>query len=110
MNWYVSLLREPVTYWPPPSRDGTGGYIWGASTDEQGKWEDGESLIYSDDGSYTVSSTKVWIGSQLEEGGYLFNGASIAAEPPFGSKQIISISRINSLVGNGVVYYKAFLR
>jgi len=110
MDWYVNLLREQVTYWTPPTRDGYGGYTWGSSTALLGKWEDGESLIYAIDGSYTVSSTKVWIGIKLEEGGYLFNGASVASEPPAGAKQIMSMDSIVSLAGSGVVYYKVFLR
>jgi hypothetical protein len=110
MDWYVSLLREDVTYWNPPTRDGYGGYTWGSPTALKGKWEDGESLIYAADGSYTVASTNVWVGVPLEEGGYLFNGSTVVSEPPEGAKQVMSMDSINSLAGSGVVYYKAFLR
>ena len=110
MDWYVGLLREQVTYWNPPTRDGYGGYTWAAPTALQGKWEDGETLMYSADGSHTVASTKVWVGVQLEEGGYLFNGSTVDPEPPGAAKQIISMDRINSLAGSGVVYYKVLLK
>ena len=110
MSWYTSLLREDVTFWLPPVRDGEGGYTWSPPTQLKGRWEDAESLIYAQDGSYTVSSATVWVGTSIAEGSYLYRGIYNETQPPDEAKQVMTVDVMNSLPLGDVGYYKVYLR
>jgi len=109
MSWYSELLRETATYWTPPLRDGSGGYIWSAPFTMLSKWEAVSNLVYASDGSHIVSGTVVYLSSVIEPGGYLYEGSALLS-PPDEARQIISIDTVKSLREQTIICYKAFLR
>lgn len=128
MSWYSKNLTASSVYWPPPVRDGIGGYTWSAPETVASRWQYTTSLVYSateGSGSEIVQDIYVWLIDSLEVGGYLYEadklelggGASISeikgivsVEVHEDALQIISIKKIYSLSNSSIIYYRASVR
>ncbi len=70
-----------ITYWGSPNNDGFGGKAFADPVQIEAKWEQFTEQMYDDKGLMFVSRAKVWVGVDLDIGGYLYNGVSIVEDP-----------------------------
>ena len=102
------MYNQTATYWPRGSPDGYGGWVYAAPQLLNVRWEDKVEQIVSPTGEVVTSSAKVWVTSQLELGGYLFYGQSVAVDPESLTSppayKIIKVVSIPSVMGDKFEY------
>ncbi len=98
----TNLHQQTAVYWSTPSPDGTGGYTFATPVEIPCKWEDVQKKFIDADGDEVVSSSAVYLGQDVEIGGWLFLGdlddiSSADEDSPgavSGAKEIRSFSKI----------------
>lgn len=73
--------KQSVTYWAPSTRDSFGGLSFVTPTTFKGRWEEHSEMVVGPQGDDVLSKAKVFVPSVVEEGGYLYLGTSVTADP-----------------------------
>lgn len=76
-----SMMNQTATYWAPSTADGFGGRIYEAPINFKCRWEDDVQFIIGPNGEKILSKARVFTQQVLVQGGYLFRGISVAADP-----------------------------
>ena len=99
MSYITRNLKATITYWSPGTPDGTGGVSFGAPSSIKARWEDRTTLFIDVAGEDKVSNARVYVNTDVENKGYLFDGESTAASPltVTGSRQIEDFRKIPNL-------------
>jgi len=110
--WTDRLLDEPTVSWPPPVRDGLGGYTWLNPVQLMGRWQfstgkAGPVVEYQASGALIDSSTSVWLEAAVDTGSYLWKGL-VEDVPrdaiPGGALQVVSVSYVRSIPTRNYLY------
>jgi len=80
-RFLTAALKQTVTYWGNPTNDGGGGFTFDAPVEILGRWEFKNTIIKNAQGQEIVVNIRVSLPQDVEEGGYLFLGASTAVDP-----------------------------
>lgn len=72
---------EAITYWGAPVPDGEGGETFSAPVPLLGRWEDRNDEFNTATGETLISRSTVFVNQDLQIGGYLYRGTSVAASP-----------------------------
>lgn len=78
---YKRNMRQVATYWPPAGNDGSGLVSFGSPETIACRWQNKNDRVTSPSGEEFVSKAVVYTEKQLDLGGYLFLGESLAADP-----------------------------
>lgn len=99
MGILTKMRKQTATYWSPSTPDGFGGKTYGTATALTVRWEDKIELFIDKDGREAQSSAQVFVGSDVAVEGYLYLGASSAADPRTvaGSREIRAFEKIPNL-------------
>ena len=73
------FLKKIVTYWAVQT-DNFGGFSFTAPVTIKARWEDRVENLITPDGESFISKSKVWVASDVEVGGYLYQGESVVAD------------------------------
>lgn len=94
----VRNLRADITYWAT-TPDGFGGFTSAAPVTMKGRWEGRNELFRTITGEQVVSAAIVFVESDVDINGYLFEGVSTVADPTLvsGAMQIKQFVRIPDL-------------
>lgn len=76
-----NAYHEDLTYWGPPAPDGSGGKTFDAPVAIRGRWEEVAEEVFSLQGKLFISKSCVWVSQEVEAGGYLYRGTSVATDP-----------------------------
>lgn len=68
--------NQDIAYWGSPSPDGFGGNTFADAVDIKGRWEDTQQKFISSTGEESISKAIVYVGQDIEIGGWLFLGLS----------------------------------
>ena len=82
-DFYSRFLNQTATYWSFSTRT-TGGFakrVFDAPVAISVRWEDTNELFMNARGEEQVSMSIVMIDQDVQEGGYLFLGTSVATDP-----------------------------
>lgn len=92
-------LKQTITYWAAPIPDGWGGYTFTSPTTISARWEDTQELFVNAQGKEEKSRAVVWLGQDVDIGGYLYNGTSTDENPKTvaGAFPIKSFSKIPNI-------------
>lgn len=71
----VRNCKQTIVYWASPTADGYGGYTFATPVEIQGRWEDKQELIKTNDGEEQVTQARVYLLQDVDEGGYLYLGS-----------------------------------
>ena len=74
MSWVTKNLWQDLVYWGAPSNDGLGGITFTAPINIKGRWEDVQKKFIDSNGHEIVSSSIVYLGQDVDIGGWLFRG------------------------------------
>lgn len=93
------FLTATITYWAAPVLDGFGGYTWSAPVQIKGRWEKRNELVKNPIGEDVISKGIVYVNTDVDTGGYLYEGTSAEANPTLvtGAEEIISFEKIPNL-------------
>ncbi len=102
MTWLTAMHRQDLVYWGTPSNDGLGGVTFATPVEIKGRWEDTQKKFIDADGQEVVSSSIVFLGQDVDIGGWLFRGtladiSSADEDSPgdvTGAKEIKAFSKI----------------
>lgn len=72
---------DDITYWGAPVPDGEGGESFTAPITIKGRWEDRNDEFTTPTGETAVSRATVFLKQDVQIGGYLMLGISVAAVP-----------------------------
>jgi hypothetical protein len=67
-------LNQTAVYWQRGDPDGYGGYDWEDPVEIDCRWESSTELFVDSQGEERRSRAKVFLGQDVEEGGYLYLG------------------------------------
>lgn len=82
MTDYITRnLRQTATYWGGPTPDGFGGYTFDSPVAVDCRWEDKIELYIDTQGKEARSSVVVFLGEDVDIGGFLYLGSSTTANP-----------------------------
>ena len=103
MSSYIKRnLKQTATYWSPGTNDGFGGVSWGAPVEVKCRWEEKVQQFIDFSGNETVSNAIVYVDTDVETMGYLFEGTSASTDPTTlsAAKQIRLYNKTPSLKAN----------
>lgn len=72
---------QTATYWGSPTADGSGGKSFDAPTTISVRWQDKSEWHTDEFGTQFLSNAEVYAEQDLDIGGYLYLGTSVAADP-----------------------------
>ena len=131
MNWFNNRLTKEAIYWPPPKKDGYGGYEWPLPLEVSTRWKDLKgSILYDKNSTEVISNSVVWIKEDVAiVGGYIMKGSMASnaglLKPPIEdeyifedefvsrqefARQIIDIEKILSVYSSDVYTIKVWLK
>jgi hypothetical protein len=99
INFLKRISFETVTYWGAPAADGYGGYTFATPVQIDCRWEDRAEIITDTRGKEIVSKAVIFVTEDLDEGGYLFRGTSVATDPRGLGDEIKRFDKIPSVGG-----------
>lgn len=70
----TSMLNQTAVYWANPTADGFGGRTFDNPVAISVRWERRQQLIIDQAGQEVTSTAIVYVGQDIELGGYLFLG------------------------------------
>lgn len=73
--------NQTATYWAPSYPGGYGGEVFVAPSTLLVRWENSREIYTNNEGEEVVSNAVVYSLVELEEGGYLYKGSSVSADP-----------------------------
>jgi len=82
MTWYSKYLKQTATYWAPSAVSGV--YqtkTWTTPAVILVRWEDKRERFTDRGGEELVSNAVVYLNQEVLEGGFLFLGTSVDANP-----------------------------
>jgi len=96
---FTRNLKQTATYWGNPVSDGYGGRNFDAPVEIDVRWEDKQELFTDTSGQEKLSRAVVFVGEDVQVGGYLFLGSSSAGNPldVSGAYEIKQFSKIPDL-------------
>lgn len=102
MTRFSRARTQKATYWAKAADDGYGGSAFGTPVVLTVRWEERSEDVASGTGELIRSHSVVWSENRLQEGGYLFLGESIEANPTIvtdasGNQTAYPIRRIRSI-------------
>jgi hypothetical protein len=74
-------LNQLATYWGSPTPGGFGGHTFDDPQEILVRWEEKNEEFVDNQGNSKISMAVVYADTDLEVGGYLFLGTSLAADP-----------------------------
>jgi hypothetical protein len=80
VNW-GRKMKDTCTYWGAPTVDGYGTSSFAAPVTMSCHWENSIQEYLKDSGEEAVSNAIVFTASDVEIGGYLFQGTSVETDP-----------------------------
>ena len=81
MSWLTKNLRQDLVYWGTPANDGLGGVTFANPINIKGRWEDTQKKFIDSNGQEIVSSSIVYLGQDIDIGGWLFRGKILDIAP-----------------------------
>ena len=81
MGWYERTFQETVTYWAPGTPDGYGGMSFADPVKIKARWEQRTELFRDSQGEEVRSMAVVYLGQDVEKGGYLYQGYTKTKDP-----------------------------
>lgn len=108
--WSTEYMTQDATYWSPGVNDGYAGLTFGAPTAITCRWQVENKKFVTVTGNEHVSIAAVYPDRELEPGGWLYLGTSVATDPRTvtGAHEIMSFRAMPDLSGT-LVEYKAVL-
>ena len=73
-------LHQKITNWTV-TEDGYGGFTYGTPSTIDGRWEGKNIVFRSAKGEEETSDAVVYLSTDVEVGSYLFEGATVVADP-----------------------------
>ncbi|HDS00520.1 MAG TPA: hypothetical protein ENO22_05670 [candidate division Zixibacteria bacterium] len=70
----TSLLKQTAVYWANPQPDGFGGRSYDVAAEIDCRWEERQDIFVDSQGREVRSQAVVYVGQDLDMGGYLFLG------------------------------------
>lgn len=80
-NNFARHFKETVTYWAPAGNDGYGGRVVSAPVQQAARWEQRAEQFHTQTGEVDVSNAVVFLSGDVEVGGFLYLGTSVATDP-----------------------------
>jgi hypothetical protein len=74
MTWLTRNLKQTAVYWASPTPDGFGGATFTTGAEIACRWEDKDELFVDRAGQEVRSHAMVYVGQDLDDGGYLYLG------------------------------------
>lgn len=74
-------LNQAITYWAPAGNDGFGGQTFDTPAALTGRFEEKTELFINEQGQEERCSGVFFLSADVALGGYLYQGASEAADP-----------------------------
>ena len=81
MSFLTKNHNQDITYWSTPSPDGFGGNTYAAPVTIKGRWEDSQKKFISSTGEESVSKAVLYMGQDMQIGGWAFLGTSVVTTP-----------------------------
>ncbi len=105
MSWLTRQHKQDLVYWGTPVHGGLGGDTFATPVEIKGRWEDAQKKFTDSNGNEIVSSSVVYLGQDVDIGGWLFRGkltdiGSADEDSPgdvSGAKEIKAFSKIPNL-------------
>jgi len=105
-SFLTKNLKQTAVYWGIPISDGYGGYTFADPVEIDCRWEDTNEVIRNSQGKEVVSKSKVFVGQDVDIGGYLFLGeiddlissVEIPSEEP-AAMEIIAFDKVPDMRG-----------
>jgi len=99
------LLNQTITYWASPAPDGYGGYTYDAPEAIVGRWEDKQELFIDKAGKEVKSNAIVYLGQDVDLGGFLALGthidsADVNPVDTIGAREIRSVEKSPDVRGD----------
>lgn len=106
----TDLMFQDATYWGPVVNDGYGGGTYPVPVPIKCRWQDTVKKFMDSNGAERISQAIVYPNQAVEIGGWLFEGASVAADPTVitGAIQIKNV-RTTPDMRNVLIEVKAWL-
>lgn len=76
-----SSYRQTATYWGSPTPDGSGGHTYASPVALTVRWEQRAMEERSPENQVFVSLAVVYVQEDVDIGGYLYLGTSVASDP-----------------------------
>ncbi len=78
---YTNSMPHAATYWPPGEMNAHRDPAVGAPVAITCRWQDQRNKVTTRDGTQVTTDSVVYSDRKLAEGGWLFLGTSVAADP-----------------------------
>jgi len=109
--------NQTAVYWGAPVNDGFGGRTWDDPVEIACRWETKEALVLRSNGQQTLSHSRAFVATDLDEDGVLFLGtlddldSGEEADPTTvtGAYSIVRFEKIPRLRGTTAFQRRAFL-
>lgn len=100
------LFNEDITYWAPSTEDEYGDKTFVAPVTICCHWEDKVLAFFDSNGEEVHSRSIVYTDSLTENGGWLFRGTSVVADPTAlsGADRIRQVMRVDDVHNRATVY------
>lgn len=110
MTWITGHHNQDVTYWSVSGNDASGDPLFAAPVVIKARWEDRAVVFTTAKGEEATSMAVLFLGQDLDLGGFVFLGVSAAADPLTveDSLEVQGVSSVPALRGI-VEEKKAFL-
>lgn len=97
-----AAYKQDVTYWGSPQPSGYGGNVFTAPVTFKARWEGRAEQVFTPTGDEIVSQAVVFVPQDLDIGGYLYLGTSVAADPTavagaFEVKQFLKVPDLHNM-------------
>jgi len=104
MGIITRMLKQTLVYWGTPVPDGYGGYTFAEAIEVSCRWEDKQELFIDPTGKEVLSQAVVYVGQDVDIGGYLYLGEEsdleyVHTDPKIieGARQIKQFAKLPNL-------------
>lgn len=105
------MLNQTATYWAPGAYDAFGQPALVAPAQLACRWQSKTDLIRTPQGREVVSSAVVYPASAIVTGGWMYLGASVAADPRVlaGAYEVLNVGASPDLDDETLISHRAWL-
>lgn len=96
MSFLTKNHRQDIVYWGAPVTDVYGARTFSTPIEIKGRWEDVQNLFVSPDGRELVSRAIVYLGQDVDIGGYLYLGTLVSISSAVNPKTVSKAYEIRS--------------
>ena len=93
MSIITRMRKQTLVYWGSPVPDGYGGATFAAAVELSCRWEDKQELFVAPNGKEVLSQSVVYVGVDVDIGGYLYLGLESDLDSNHTNPEIISGAR-----------------